>query len=285
MLRTLGIAYNHRHGHATCCAVQWVSGMALVELPRVGMLDTVLLAEMQRADWTGITGAPFGWPDALLETLATYAETGRWPLTVPGEQVRYRMTDRFVRDLIRDEHRIEIEPAAATSRDTSIAAWRCARLLTAHTERTGLQLDRIGVPAPTALDGPPDLPRGLVEFPPAGVIEADARTALIAWELPHDGYHPNDQLDWTRARDRRREILAEIEAEAGWLLLTDDARSACAHSDDALEALIAAFVACAAATDATIRPTVKQRGAAQREGWIHVPAVAGSLGGLAPTAV
>lgn len=237
---------------------------------------------MGRADWTGITGAPFGWPDAMLDAIATYAETGRWPVNVPAHRVRFRETDRFVRRLLGDCGQ-DIEIIPATRREATIASWRVARLLTLHADRTGRPLDRIAVPSPSGLDGAPDVPRGRVEFPPHGVIEANVPATLATWGFPHDGYRAADPTSTARARDRREAILDQLEDEAGWLVITDDARAACLTCDDALEALIAAFVACAAATDATIKPTVEQRGAGQREGWIHVPATMGSLGGLAPS--
>jgi hypothetical protein len=49
----------------------------------------------------------------------------------------------------------------------------------------------------------------------------------------------------------------------------------------ALDAFLCSLVACAAATGRTIAPTVDQRGAAQREGWIHPPDSA-SIESLAP---
>jgi hypothetical protein len=282
LLRTLGIAYSHTTGRATCCAIRWAGQLAMVELPRLGQLDPVLLDEMDRADWTAVTGAPFGWPDDLLDAIATFAESGRWPTRSPADRMRYRETDRFVRDLLRSEHRVTIELPAATSRESTIATWRVAQLITAHAKRTGRSLDRIGVPCPTGLDGPPDLPRGRVQFPPGGVIETNVSAALAAWGLPHDGYATTTPADNHRARTRRAAILAQLEHDAdAWLILTDDVRQMCTSCDDALDALVAALVACATATDATIRPTVQQRGAARREGWMHVP-VAGSLFGLAP---
>jgi hypothetical protein len=276
----LGISYGGRDGRATSCAITWVSYMAMVELPRVGQPEPDLLDAMDLTDWTGIAGAPFGWPDAMLDAISRYSETGRWPVDVPADRVRFRETDRFVRRLLGDCCQ-DVAIVPATSREATLAAWRCARLLTLHGDRTGRDLDRIGVPAPSGMDGAPDPPRGKVPFPPAGVIEAHVPATLAAWGFPHDGYRAADQAESARARDRREVILDQLEDEAGWLLLPDDARESCLTCDDALEALVAAFVACAAATDMTIKPTVEQRGAAQREGWIHLPWL-GSLTDLAP---
>jgi len=279
MLKTLGISYSGPDARATCCAITWVSHMAMVELPRVGQPEHELLTEMARTDWTGITGAPFGWPDAMLDALLTYAETGRWPMQAANDRIRFRETDRFTRDLLADDHGAAVEIVPATHRATALATWRCARLLTQHAERTGRDPDRIAVPTSTGMDGPPDQPRGKVQFPPAGVIETHVPAALVAWDLSYDP-RTFDPGGGDAARARRAALLDRIEHELPALLLPGDARSACLTCPDALEALIAAFVACAAATDATIKPTVQQRGAAQREGWIHVPVV--ELGALAP---
>jgi hypothetical protein len=74
------------------------------------------------------------------------------------------------------------------------------------------------------------------------------------------------------------------QAGAGWLIVPEDVRSECIKNDDCLDALIASLVACAAATDRTIKPMLDQRGAAQREGWIHLPSP-DSIVSLAPGTV
>ena len=103
--------------------------------------------------------------------------------------------------------------------------------------------------------------------------------------LPHKGYKRSSGTPAAKARDKQIAILSEIErAAAGWLILSDDVRAACIDSDDAFDAFAASLVACAAATDATVKPVMEQRGAAQREGWIHSPAT-DSIESLAPAAV
>jgi len=73
-------------------------------------------------------------------------------------------------------------------------------------------------------------------------------------------------------------------AAGAWLTLSEEVREASIDNDDAFDALISSLVACAAATGNTLRPLADQRGAAQREGWIHLPSP-GSIESLAPAAV
>lgn len=79
--------------------------------------------------------------------------------------------------------------------------------------------------------------------------------------------------------------MAQLERSAGaWLILTEDVREACKDNDGAFDAFIASLVACAAAIGSTSKPVLEQRGAAEREGWIHMPEP-DSLESLAPASV
>jgi hypothetical protein len=116
-----------------------------------------------------------------------------------------------------------------------------------------------------------------VEVYPAG--------ALALWGLRHKGYKHTSAATAEQARDKRAAIIAELERAAGaWLLLSDDGRDACVDNDDAFDAFITSLVACAAATDCTLKPLVEHRAAAEREGWIHLPSP-DCLSRLAPAAI
>jgi hypothetical protein len=105
------------------------------------------------------------------------------------------------------------------------------------------------------------------------------------WGRPHRGNKTSQRTTAQTAREHRAEILTRLEREAdGWLVLDADTRDACLSADHALDALIAALVACAAATGETLRPGIGRGGAAQREGWIHLPEPH-SLATLAPVNV
>lgn len=106
--------------------------------------------------------------------------------------------------------------------------------------------------------------RGVVEVYPAG--------ALAMWGLRHKGYKTARGAGPAAATTARREIMHALETVGrSWLIVSDDVRAACQASDDALDAFVSSLVACAAATDATLKPLVEQRASAQREGWIHLP--------------
>lgn len=269
-MKTLGIDLASQDKDTAYCLIQWVSDMALVETPVLGADDDTLIGLMEEADWTGID-APFGWPDDFVDAVHEFAHHDRWPAKPDPARLRHRETDRFVHDVVSDEVDKSLWPLSVSSDRIAACAWRCARLLDRHARETDWTLDRIGVPAPTALDGPADDPRPFGVVAPGGVVEVYPAAALALWGLPHRGYKHGGGLKLEET-NRRRQIIAGLEqAGAGWLMLSDDVRDACISDDDRLDALVASLVACAAATDRTLKPTILQRGAAQREGWIHLP--------------
>jgi Protein of unknown function (DUF429) len=269
VMRTLGIDLAAQDKKTAYCAIEWLRERARIELPRVGRTEADVLAEMERADWIGID-APFGWPDAMVEAVHAYAGSDAWPANATPERLRYRETDWFVHKVVADEAGTSVWPLSVSSDRIAVCAWRCANLLRAHSERTGWKLDRIGVP-------PPDAARS-----PGGVVEVYPAAALALWGLPHKGYKSTSAAAAVAAREKRIAIIAELEqAAATWLTLTDDVREACIDSDDAFDALVSSLVACAAAADLTVKPLAQQRGAAQREGWIHLPS-SRSIRSLAP---
>lgn len=133
--------------------------------------------------------------------------------------------------------------------------------------------------------GHPNAPRPTGLVAPGGVVEVYPAAALALWGFEFKGYKRNAGISAAVARAKRVGILADLERAAGaWLILSDDVRGACVDNDDAFDAFIASLVTCAAATDNTYKPSVAQRGSAQREGWIHLPEP-GSIERLAPRKV
>jgi predicted nuclease with RNAse H fold len=278
---SLGIDLAAQAKDTAYCQVQWLADMALAELPVAGADDDALLDVMAAAEWIGID-APFGWPEPFVRAIGHYAQHAEWPADATPARMGYRETNRCVRDLVKAERGIAILPLSVSSNWIAFCAWRCANLLRLYRDRTGHVLDRIAVPLTSGMDGPPDEPRSTGLVAPRGVIEVYPAAALAMWGLPHKGYKASGNTTPQQARDRRSAILAKLEAEAGgWLVLSDDAREACLDTDHCLDAFVSALVACAAATDDTIKPTLEQRGLAQVEGWIHLPEPA-SLARLAP---
>lgn len=95
------------------------------------------------------------------------------------------------------------------------------------------------------------------------VVEVYPAASLKQWELPYRGYK----------RPRNAEALtaltAGLLAAARWLD-PGEHRALCKTSHDALDAVIAALTAWAAARGMTIRPDNEQEAAAHTEGWIAV---------------
>ena len=255
-----------RLGPRRSCAIEWDSGRAFVEAPQLGRPSGDLIDAMQMADWIGID-APFGWPDAMVDAIHRYAPQGNWPVAAVPERLRYRMTDRFVHEVISEERDVSVWPLSVSSDRIAVCAWRCADLLRGFSEHTGWLLDRVGVPATggssNAASGGP-VERGVIEVYPAG--------ALALWGAPFKGYKRTTSKSASAALQQRIAILTVLEEAAGdWLLLTDDVREACLQDDDAFDSFLCGLVARATATDRTLLPSRDQRATAEREGWIHLP--------------
>lgn len=73
--------------------------------------------------------------------------------------------------------------------------------------------------------------------------------------------------------------MAAIEERTPWLDWEPGAREACVESHDALDAVLCALIARAAALGLTEEPSAEDRELARAEGWIHLPR-SGSLGEL-----
>jgi predicted nuclease with RNAse H fold len=93
------------------------------------------------------------------------------------------------------------------------------------------------------------------------VVEVYPAAALHGWGLPHRGY--KDGVNLTALVDR-------LTAGAPWLDLGRYA-DLCRGSHDALDAVVAALIARAAALGLVTRPDAGQAGPAATEGWIALP--------------
>ena len=95
------------------------------------------------------------------------------------------------------------------------------------------------------------------------VLEAYPAAALMLWGLPRDGYKTDVAA--------REDLLAALESAAPWLSWEPGARDACVDSDDALDAVLCALIARAAALGLTEPPPTEDLRLARTEGWIHLP--------------
>jgi hypothetical protein len=89
--------------------------------------------------------------------------------------------------------------------------------------------------------------------------------ALKRWGLDSAGYK--------RERPARERLLEALAPPAGWLVLSGRQRAELVRTDHALDALVCALVARAAATERTRRPPDELSGITAQEGWIHLPEV------------
>jgi Protein of unknown function (DUF429) len=136
------------------------------------------------ADRVGVD-VPFGWPEAFVHAILSHHSGRSWP-AVPLTALRFRETDRFVRDQVGQW------PLSVSSEKIGVTAMRAAGLLSRLAAR-GEPVDRIG--------------RGRwVEVYPAA--------ALRRWGLSPIGYKGRSSAGC------RRELLKDLVNRAGgWLRL------------------------------------------------------------------
>lgn len=241
-------------------AIEWGKTKATVGEPALELDDGELVERLANAGWVGID-APFGWPLGMVASVHEYAVSGSWS---GGDKdgFRYRCTDRFVRDTILVETGRKLSPLSVSSDRIALTARRTAVLREHAYERSGVRFDRAGADQ---------------------VVEVYPAAALLVWGLDRGGYKSSRRADRREAERFAREALVRaIEERSGWLEWAVGAREACVESDDALDAVLAAMIARAAAMGLTVLPPVEDVESAHSEGWIHLPQ-RGSLAALLPT--
>jgi predicted nuclease with RNAse H fold len=248
-MRTVGVDLSAAAERTAAAAVEWEAGRARVGKPELGLTDAELLDLLADAGWVGID-APFGWPGAMVAALHSYAASGRWPPTAK-QDFRYRLTDRFVHDHLLAETEQALWPLSPSTDRIALTAWRLAALREAAAERSHVRFDRTGADR---------------------VVEAYPAAALLLWGLDRAGYKASPEA--------REQLLGAIEAEAPWLNWEPGAREACVESDDALDAVLCALIARAAALGLTELAPEADLERVRAEGWIHLP-LKGSLDELA----
>jgi hypothetical protein len=213
----------------------------VVRAVRCGADDGVLLEALAEADKAGID-CPLGWPGAFVEFVVAY-QGGTLP--VPAgypesgwrDDLTLRVTDQVVREVT------GLRPLSVSADLIAHVALRCACLLTRFAS-AGYPVDRGGG---------------------GTVTEAYPAASLKVWGLPHSGYK--------RPKDTRLlgEIVDSITARGNWLEF-GDSLDVCRRRHDAMDAVIAALTARAAALGRTLRPrTATEAAAAETEGWIAIP--------------
>lgn len=250
-MRTAGVDLSVSAERTAAATIEWEAGSedrARVGEPSLGHSDEALVETLAEAEWVAID-APFGWPEPMVAALHGYASEDRW--RGPDKQgFRLRRTDMRVHDRVLAETGRKLWPLSPSTDRIALAVWRLAGLRETAHERSRIRFDRAGADR---------------------VLEAYPAAALLLWELPRDGYKTDPAA--------REELLAALEAAAPWLDWEDGAREACVESDDALDAVLCALIARAAALGLTEPPPPEDRELARIEGWIHLPRK-GGLGEL-----
>jgi hypothetical protein len=234
---TLGIDLASRPERTAACAIEWTDGRARVVDLACDQDDTTLLERIAGAHKAGLD-VPFGWPDAFVDHVARFHAGGDWAGATLSA-LRFRETDRVV------AARTGRWPLSVSTDLIGVPAFRAAALLSRLGER-GRPVDRSGAGR-------------LVEVYPAA--------ALRLWGLASTGYKRRE------GRVSLAALLAGLRRRTrGWLELDVAARRLCGASDDALDALIAALVARAAALGLCEPPPPEHAERAAREGWVALPA-------------
>ena len=247
-MRSAGVDLSVADKGTAASTIEWEKDRARVGVPSLGLDDAALLDLLAEVEWTAID-APFGWPEPMVAALHAYSTEDRWP--APGKQsFRLRRTDLHVHDRVLAETGQKLWPLSPSTDRISLTAWRLAGLREAAYERSRIRFDRAGGDR---------------------VVEAYPAAALLLWGLPRAGYKSDPEA--------REQLLAALESAAPWLEWGEGAREACVESDDALDAVLCALIARAAALGLTEPPQAEALDLARVEGWIHLPR-SGSLGDL-----
>lgn len=191
-MRTVGVDLSATKQRTAIAAIEWGRERATVAEPAHDLSDDDLVRHLAEADWVGID-APFGWPEAMVEALHVYADSGCWP-TMEREAFRYRRTDRFVHDAVLEQAGRKLWPLSVSSDRIALTARRAAQLRERAFQSSGVRFDRIGADR---------------------VVEVYPAAALLLWGLQRSGYKTSRQPERRAAEaEARTELLTSIEAQA-----------------------------------------------------------------------
>ena len=245
---TVGVDLAAEAVNTAVARVGWDGGGAELRGLVVGADDALLAGQIAAADKAGID-CPLGWPDDFVDFVTRHrAGAVPAPAGEAGKDWRRRLANRRT-DLATREV-VGLVPLSVAADRIGMAAMRCAGLL-----------------GRLAVDGHP------VDRSGAGVVvEVYPAAALKHWQLPYRGYKGPANA---AVRD---DLVDRLLDAAPWLRL-GPYEPDCRRSDHALDAVVAALSARAAALGRATRPDPTQAAAAGTEGWIALPT--GPLAALA----
>lgn len=249
-MRTVGVDLAAEARATPVCSVDWDGdGRAEVTKLGLGADDGQVLAALDHAERAAVD-CPLGWPEPFVEFLVA-PRGGHVPVPAGVTGLAWRRTlSRRTTDLA-CEHMSGVRPLSVAADRIAAVAMRGAGLLSALATQ-GKPVDRGGGGV-------------LVETYPAA--------ALRLWGMPHQGYKG------ARNSGSLDQLVDAVRTAAPWLDLAGF-DGLCRRSDDAVDAVLCALVARAAALGAVAGPDGDAEIlAARSEGWIVLPA--GPIDGLA----
>ena len=239
---TLGVDLASQPKKTGLCRLRWRADRAQVLELDLGVDDDAILTAAADGAPVGID-APFGWPEAFVQLVGSYADPDPATIDWSDEETRRALRMRRTDIHVWKEH-LGRPPLSVSADAIAMPAMRCVGLLS-----------RLGV-------GSRADDRRVFEVYPA--------LALHRWVGISKGYKGPE------GRPQRASIVAGFRARAPWLEVPNE----CIESDDMLDALVAAVVTRAAAIGKVEPIPAQHLDAAATEGWIVVPTA--SLDDLAP---
>ncbi|MFJ6154545.1 DUF429 domain-containing protein [Micromonospora profundi] len=237
---TAGIDLAAEDTNTALAWIRWTATGAVLEELTVGVGDDQILRAVSVADKVGID-CPLGWPEPFVEfIIAHHRGYLAAPTDVVGRDWRrtlaWRRTDMVTHELT---GRLSLSVAADRIAHT---AMRCAALL-ARLAANGTPVDRSGGGA---------------------IVEVYPAASLKQWGLPYRGYKGRQN------GNALNDLVNGLLNSAPWLQL-GDFELVCRSSDHAIDAVVAALTARAAAIGQATRPGPAELAAANTEGWIALP--------------
>jgi predicted nuclease with RNAse H fold len=237
---TAGIDLAAEPARTALAVITWDGGKAVIDELVCGADDDVILAALADVDKAGVD-CPLGWPGPFVAFLAAHdAGHVAVPDDLTGQQWRRRLAWRWTDEAVRAQ--TGMIPLSVAADRIGHAAMRCAGLQAQLASR-GRPVDRTGTGV---------------------VVEVYPAASLKQWKLPYRGYkQPRNAPALAALTDSLLEAAPWLEPGEYDALLRS--------SHDALDAVIAALTARAAAQGMTARPDREQEPAARTEGWIALP--------------
>ncbi|GHJ08667.1 hypothetical protein TPA0907_30340 [Micromonospora humidisoli] len=238
---TAGIDLSAEDANTAVAWIRWTGTTAVVEELVVGADDDELLRAASTVDKLGID-CPLGWPEPFVEFIVAHHRGDLTPPTEPvGRDWRRSLAWRHT-DLVTRAVTGSRPPLSVAADRIAHTAMRCAGLL-ARLAAAGQPVDRSGC---------------------GTVVEVYPAASLNQWDLPNQRYKGR------RNTGALNELMDRLTAATPWLQF-GEFESVCRHSDHAVDAVVAALTARAAAIGHATRPGPTDLATALTEGWIALP--------------